>query len=199
MKINYEKIICPKCKSENCIPIIYTDCKTQELLESAKRGSGLLSDGDFSDLTADYCCKKCGFSWCTGSLTGVDVRKIRFKYWANFGCCDPNSDEPGKDVYEFTGDGKVKHLVYPFMSKKVLSKEAFMVGSDAVMKLFDRIVFLLKPWNMNVYGCVCDGESYEMTVTYTDGRKKKVNGNVDCTAIDEAVFEFLRKHSITER
>lgn len=66
----------------------------------------------------------------------MDVQKIRSKYWTNFGCCDKNSDELGKDVYEFTSDG----------------------------------------------------ESYEMTVTYIDGRKKKVNGDVDCTEIDEAVF-----------
>lgn len=38
MEINYEKIICPKCKPENSIPIIYTDCKNQELLESVNRG-----------------------------------------------------------------------------------------------------------------------------------------------------------------
>ena len=122
----------------------------------------LLADGKCSELAADYYCKKCGFSWGTGSLTGVDVQKIRFKYWANFGCCDKNSDELGKDVCEFTGDGKVKHLVYPVMGKKVLYNDVFMD--------------------------VCDGESYEMTVTYIDGRKKKVNGDVDCTEIDEAVF-----------
>lgn len=52
---------------------------------------------------------------------------------------------------------------------------------------------------MYVYGFVCDGESYELTVTILMGCKVKVCGDVEGTAVDETMVAFLINHSITER
>ena len=58
-----ETKICPKCKSNDVIPIVY-GMPTEELFEESKKGNFLLG-GCCIDDSAQWHCKKCDYEWGT--------------------------------------------------------------------------------------------------------------------------------------
>lgn len=51
--------------------------------------------------------------------------------------------------------------------------------------------FLYRPWTEIEECRVCDGCSYELTITYKDNRKKKLTGDLGGGTVDKTVTDFL--------
>ena len=49
----------------------------------------------------------------------------------------------------------------------------------------------LCPWTEIIECKVCDGCSYELTITYKDNRKKKMHGDLGGGTVDKTVTDFL--------
>ena len=84
------KCICPKCKSENIIPIMY-GYPAPEAMEAAVAvelklgGCEVYIDG--CDMP-DKFCKDCEFEWSVDHFLAEDIVKVRFRYWSNWGFMD---------------------------------------------------------------------------------------------------------------
>ena len=101
------KCICPKCKSENVVPIIY-GYPSQEVFEEAEKenlkfgGCDILIDG-FA--MPDRFCKDCENKWCVDRLEADAIKKVRFKYWSNWGFYESGSIVENQWVFEIFKDG----------------------------------------------------------------------------------------------
>ena len=107
-----------------------------------------------------------------------DITKVRFKYWSNWGCFSPESDEEGQWAFEVFPDGIIKYYAYPRLGRKVLDKDKVQIEVDRVMEFYQNVIWLYRPWTEIIDCQVCDGCSYELIITYKDGRKKKLHGDV---------------------
>lgn len=186
-------IICPKCKSDNIIPIIY-GYLSLDAREKADREEILLGGCEIIDgfTQPDRYCKDCGFSWCVDRLTSSDIKKIRFRYWSNWGYYDSENIQENQWSYDIFIDGTIKYCSYPIKGRKVLDKEIVHIDKARVKKFYDDLLYWFKPWSYAIDAMVCDGCSYELTISYKDGRKKKKRGDVAGSSIDECVMNFLR-------
>lgn len=78
------KIICPKCKSKNIIPIAY-GYPSSELLELSEQGKVKLGGCErvFGYMQSNRYCKDCHYDWHVDNLKYDDIKKVRFKFWKN--------------------------------------------------------------------------------------------------------------------
>lgn len=187
------KCICPKCKSENVVPIIY-GYPSQEVFEEAEKenikfgGCDILIDG-FA--MPDRFCKDCENKWCVDRLEADAIKKVRFKYWSNWGFYESGSIEENQWVFEIFKDGTIKYFAYPRDSRKVLNKDKVIISTERVQEFYEKLLDALKPWNA-AYECrVCDGCSYRLDITYCDGRKKSHTGDIGGGTVDKLVMGFL--------
>ena len=184
--------ICPKCKSKNVIPIMYGH-PTPEVVEDAEKGN--LKLGGCDELIGggqpDRFCKDCAYEWCVENFLVEDIVKIRFRYWSNRGCYDPESIEEEQWAFEIFPDGTVKYFAYPRASRRVLDKEMVHIEKDSVADFYQNVIWLYRPWTEIIECEVCDGCSYELTITYKDNRKKKMHGDLGGGTVDKTVIDFL--------
>lgn len=187
------KCICPKCKSENVVPIIY-GYPSQEVFEEAEKenlkfgGCDILIDG-FA--MPDRFCKDCENKWCVDRLEADAIKKVRFKYLSNWGFYESGSIMEHQWVFEIFKDGTIKYFAYPRDSRKVLNKDKVIISTERVQEFYEKLLDALKPWNA-AYECrVCDGCSYRLDITYCDGRKKSHTGDIGGGTVDKLVMGFL--------
>ena len=187
------KCICPKCKSENIVPIIYGD-PSHETLEEAEKGNLKLGECEMlidGLAMPDRFCKDCKTKWCVDRLEADAIKKVRFKYWSNWGFYEPDSIVEAQWVFEIFKDGIIKYFAYPRESRKVLDKDKVIISTKRVQEFYEKLLDDLKPWNA-AYECqVCDGCSYRLDITYCDGRKKSHTGDIGGGTVDKLVLDFL--------
>lgn len=71
----------------------------------------------------------------------------------------------------------VKCFAYPRASRRVFDKEIVHIEKDRVADFYQNVIWLYCPWTEIIECKVCDGCSYELTITYKDNRKKKMYGD----------------------
>ena len=112
--------------------------------------------------------------------------------WSNWGCIDPESLTEEQWAFEVFPDGTIKYFAYPRASRKVLDKDEIRISSDRVNDFYNQVIWLYRPWTEIVDCRVCDGCSYELTITYKDNRKRKFNGDIGGGTVDETIMNFLK-------
>jgi hypothetical protein len=191
-----KKCICPKCKSNNVVPIVY-GFPAPNALEEAEKGNVKLGGCLVYDIDgcgmADRYCRECEYEWCIDDFLVEDITKVRFRYWSNWGCYDPESTKEDQWAFEIFPDGTIKYFAYPLKGRKVLYKNEAHIETDRVTDFYQKVIWCYRPWTEIVDCLVCDGYSYELTITYKDNRKKKLHGDVGGGTVDEMVMSFLRK------
>lgn len=123
------KCICPKCKSENIVPIMY-GYPSCEAFEDAEKGNlklggcEILIDG-FA--MPDRFCKDCETEWCVDRLEADAIKKVRFKYWSNWGFYDPDSIVEAQWVFE----------IFDWILHTVMEEKSHMgdIGGGTIDKL----------------------------------------------------------------
>ena len=190
-----KKTICPKCKSKNIIPIMY-GYPAPDAVAAAERGEvelgGCMVYIDGCDMP-DRFCKDCGHEWSMDHFVAEDITKIRFRYWSNWGYFDPEAIKEDQWAYEVYPDGTVKYYSYPMRSRKVLDKDVAHISQEQVNDFYNQVIWLYRPWTEIVECHVCDGCSYELTITYKDNRKRKFTGDIGGGTVDETVMNFLKR------
>ena len=187
------KCICPKCKSENVIPVIY-GYPSHEDFEEAEKGNLKLGGCDIlidGFAMPDRFCKDCKTKWCVDRLEADAIKKVRFKYWSNWGFYEPDSIVEAQWVFEIFKDGTIKYFAYPRASRRVLDKEIVHIEKDRVADFYQNVIWLYRPSTEIIECKVCDGCSYELTITYKDNRKKKMHGDLGGGTVDKTVTNFL--------
>ena len=86
------RCICPKCKSNNIIPILY-GYPAPEAMKEAEKGNLKLGGCEvlIGGGQPDRFCKDCEYEWCVENFLVEDIVKIRFRYWSNWGYYGPES------------------------------------------------------------------------------------------------------------
>ena len=77
------------------------------------------------------------------------------------------------------------------LGRKVLDKETVHIETERVMDFYQNVIWLYRPWTEIIDCRVCDGCSYELTITYKDKRKKKMTGDLGGGTVDKTVTDFL--------
>lgn len=184
--------ICPKCKSNNIIPIMY-GYPAPEAVEEAEKGNLKLGGCEvfIGGGQPDCFCKDCGYEWCVENFLVEDIVKVRFHYWLNWGFYDPESLAEEQWAFEVFPDGTIKYFACSRAGRKVLDKEVVHIKTERVMDFYRKVIWLYHPWTEITECEICDGCSYELTVTYKDNRKKKMHGDLGGGTVDKTVTDFL--------
>ncbi len=184
--------ICPKCKSNNIIPIMY-GYPAPEAFEKAEKGNLKLGVCEiFIGGGQPECfCKDCEHKWCVDDFLVEDIVKVRFRYWSNWGCYASEVLTEYQWAFEVFPDGRVKYFAYPRASRRVLDKEVVHIEKDRVADFYQNVIWLYRPWTEIIECNVCDGCSYELTITYKDNRKKKMHGDLGGGIVDKTITDFL--------
>lgn len=184
--------MCPKCKSDNVIPIIYGYPSPSEMEEAEKGnlrlGGCIVFVGGGQP---DRFCKDCENEWCVENFPPEDIVKVRFRYWSNWGCYEPDSMNEEQWAFEIFPDGTVKYFAYPRAGRRVLDKEIVHIEKERVVDFYQNVIWLYRPFSEIIECEVCDGCSYELTITYSDNRKKKIHGDVGGGTVDKTIMDFL--------
>lgn len=164
-----------------------------EAMEEAEKGNLKLGGCEvfIGGGQPDCFCKDCGHEWCVENFLVEDIVKIRFRYWSNWGCYDPESIEEDQWAFEVFPNGTIKYFAYPKASRRVIDKEIVHIEKDWVADFYQNVIWLYRPWTEIIECKVCDGCSYELTITYKDNRKKKMHGDLGGGTVDKTVTDFL--------
>ena len=186
-----KKTVCPKCKSENVIPVRYGEVSNEAVINGKiKQGSPYMNiDGC---KMPDKYCKDCKYEWSMDHFVAEDIVKVRFRYWNNFRIYQDDSTEEGQWAFEILPDGIIKYYSYPSSGRRVLDKMKVIVPKEKVTDFYNEIIWLYRPWTVIEKCMVSDGSSYELTITYKDNRKRKFHGDVGGGTVDNTVIEFLK-------
>ena len=139
----------------------------------------------------DRFCKDCEAEWSVDRLEADDITKVRFKYWSNWGFYAPDSLTEGQWAFEVFPDGTIKYYSYPLQSRRVLDKDKAVADTAMIQKFYEKLLDALKPWSA-AYECqVCDGCSYQIDITYCDGRKRTHKGDIGGGTIDKLIMDFI--------
>lgn len=126
------KCICPECKSNNVVPIIYRypAIKTIEEAEKGnlKLGGCLVYNIDGCGMSDRYC-KDCKYEWCVDNFLVEDILKVRFRYWSNWGVLDPDSLQEDQWGFDILPEGIIKYFAYPRESRRILDKDVVKIES----------------------------------------------------------------------
>ena len=166
---------------------------THDAFEEAEKGNIKLGGCEvfIGGGQPDRFCKDCETEWCVENFLVEDIVKIRFRYWSNWGYYDPESIEEDQWAFEVFPDGTVKYFTYPRASRRVLDKEVVHIETEKVMDFYQNVIWLYRPWTEIEECRVCDGCSYELTITYKDNRKKKLTGDLGGGTVDKTVTDFF--------
>lgn len=167
---------------------------SQEALKQAEAGNiklggcEILIDG-FS--MPDRFCKECENEWGVDRLEADAIKKVRFKYWSNWRFYAPDLLVENQWAFEVLSNGTIKYFSYPMRSRRVLDKDKVFIDIERVHAFYEVLLDALKPWNIIEECQVCDGCSYQLDITYSDGRKRTHTGDVGGGTIDKLVLGFL--------
>ena len=120
-----------------------------------------------------------------------DIVKVKFRYWLNLGYYDPESIEEGQWAFDVFPDGTVKYFAYPRTSRRILDKEVVHIEKDRVIDFYQNVIRLYRSPTEIIKCEVCDGCSYELTITYSDNRERKMHGDLGGGTVDKTVTDFL--------
>lgn len=182
---------CPKCKSEHTARILY-GMPTYEAFELAERGELILGGCEIWPGQPDYGCLDCKFQWSKGSLPVSAIKKMRFKVWEN----GPGFLEYMKTwVYEIYPEGKMIQYLYYGKNRKYSEREVKKATVQKVEELYKSIQEIVALDPMGIIECrVCDGCSYQLQVSYIDGRKEIIDGDVGSGTVDGMLMSFINKY-----
>lgn len=166
---------------------------THEAFEEAEKGNIKLDGCEvfIGGGQPDRFCKDCEHEWCVDDFLVEDIQKIRFRYWSNWYVRDPELIEEDQWAFEVFPDGTVMYFAYPRVERKVLDKETVHIETERVMDFYQNVIWLYRPWTEIIDCRVCDGCSYELTITYIDKRKKKMIGDLGGGTVDKTVTDFF--------
>ncbi len=181
---------CPNCKSTNVVPIMY-GMPSYEGFQASERREIILGGCIIYERQPDYGCLDCEHWWSKGSLPVEAIRKIRFKMWDN----GPGFLENMRTwVYEIHPSGKVIKYTYYGNNRKYSEKEIQQASEQQTMCLYRSIQKLVEnSWRDITICSVCDGSSYQLQVSYIDGRKEIFSGDVGGGTVDKLLTEFFTK------
>lgn len=187
---------CPKCDSENVAPIYYgiqhDNNEIRELIDNNKiiyGGSIMLDDQPHED----YGCQECGYRWSLDLLPGMYIKKIRFKV-EDFGL--GTIDMKRRYVYEIYPDGRWIEYTYQGESNRYTYKDICVTKKENVLRLYNKYqkLFGVPLWKKNIMEAqVCDGYGYTLQITYKDGRKRVIEGDIGGGTIDGIMENYLKK------
>ena len=179
---------CPKCNSIHVSKILY-GMPTYEAFEMADRGELILGGCEVWDNQPNYGCLNCKFQWSKVSLPASAIKKLRFKVWEN----GPGFLDIMKTwVYEIHRDGKVVKYTYYGKNRKYTEKRESSISERKLMKLYHEIQKVVSSNDEDIIvSRVCDGSSYQLQVSYIDGQKEILNGDINGGAIDKILVEFI--------
>lgn len=117
------------------------------------------------------------------------IKKVRFKMWEN----GPGTIDSLKTfVYEIFPDGKVTRSIYQGESRKCIDSQILQISEYRKHRFFVKLADVLTMNEMDIVVCaVCDGCSYNLQITYTDGHKKVIDGDVGGGTFDELLTGFI--------
>lgn len=73
-----------------------------------------------------------------------------------------------------------------------MQKEVQAVTEAKVLELLEKLQSLVRnDWNEEIICSVCDGCSYELQITYVDGRKERHNGEVGGGTVDSLLTDYF--------
>ena len=85
----------------------------------------------------------------------------------------------------------MKYFAYLRASRRVLDKEVIHIAKDRVVDFYQNVIWLYRPWTDIIECEVGDGCSYELTIIYSDNRKRKMHGDLGEGTVDKTVTVFL--------
>ncbi len=85
----------------------------------------------------------------------------------------------------------VKYFTYPRAGRRILDKEIVHIEKDRIADFYQNVIWLYRPWTEIIECKVCEGCSYELTITCKDNRKKKIHGDLGGGTVDKTVTDFL--------
>lgn len=119
----------------------------------------------------------------------ASIKKVRFKVWEN-GMND--GYYAITSVYEIFPDGKVFRYIYQGSSRKYMDKEVLHISENRNFCFFLSLVQTLTMDERDIVVCkVCDGSSYNLQITYIDGHKKVIEGDVGGGTYDKLMKGFI--------
>lgn len=84
-------------------------------------------------------------------------------------------------------------------SRKYQWKEEAVCSTNKVMSFYRQLKKSVFADPKDIDVCqVCDGCSYQLQITFTDGRRKIVNGDLGGGTIDRLVLKFLPKSIVDD-
>lgn len=189
-------MICPYCRSKNVIPIIY-GFPGPDMFVAAEKGEIKLGgcvislNGDDNDAY----CKDCNKEWSADTLQVDDIIKVRYVVDS---CGLETRDSHERRVYEIFPDGIVRHYQYYGYLRKANYKKHYMVERSKVLNLFADLRRFSRSDYMDllIEGDGCDGESYRLIISFSDGRKLKYDGGCYGGTFDSRVYSFINENHI---
>lgn len=185
-----KKCVCPKCKSEKVIPVIYGEVSDEAVKAGKIKPGSHLQNKDGCKMPDKYC-KDCEYEWSMDHFVADDIVKVRFRYWNNYRFYQDESIEEGQWVFDILPDGTIGYYSYPSNSRRIIEREKVHISREKVTDFYNEVIWLYRPWTEIERYEVCDGSSYELTITYKDNRKRKFHGDVGGGTVDKIVFEFI--------
>lgn len=187
-------IICPKCKSRRTAPIMY-GYPAPDAFTASEEGKIILGGCKVinDQEQPDYGCLDCEYRWSTALLQAEDIKKLRYKVVEN-GLCTLDSQR--RWVYEIYPDGRCVKYSYVGQSRKYVFREIENIENKRVNELFGEIQKILGAplWERNIIETqVCDGSSYNLQITYTDNRKKVIEGDIGGGTFDSMLENFVKE------
>jgi len=181
---------CPRCKSQKVIPIIY-GIPAEDALEESVAGNVIFGGEGFDGGEPDYGCLSCDYRWSKEMLLENDITKLRFKIVEN-GPCDINDEH--RWVYEIFPNGNVVKYSYVGRSRRYIDKEEARANLEDVVRVYGILQYLVRiRWADEVVCRVCDGCSYELQISYVDGRKEIHTGDIGGGTVDTLLMSFLNE------
>lgn len=179
---------CPKCKSERVVPIMYGK-PSMNALEASARGEVIIGGCEVDVGNPDYGCLECDFRWSKELLTKDDITKLRFKIVENGPCF---IDDMHKWVYEIYPNGKMIKYSYIGRNRKYINKEERYTDKEKVSPAFEFLQSLVRTrWKDEIVCDICDGCSYDLQLTYVDGRKEVHYGDVAGGTVDALLMNLI--------
>lgn len=183
-------IRCPNCKSEKILPIVY-GLPTLDTFQKAERGELLLGGCVVTFDQPTFCCMDCKRRWSKRSLPFSAIKKVRFKVWQNgLGLLE----ESKTWVYEIHGDGRAVKYTYHGRNRRYSEKESEYISEKKVESLFRELQRLISGNPKDIVECrICDGCSFQLQVSYLDGEKEIINGELGGGTYDMLMMNLFRE------
>lgn len=145
----------------------------------------------------DAYCKDCAREWSADMLRVDDIVKVRYVVDS---CGLETKDAHERRVYEIFSDGRPRYYRYYGYQRKASDKRHYLIEQAKVIDLFAD----LRRYSRSDYrdllkeGEGCDGESYRLIITFTDGRKSKFAGFCYGGIFDEKMEKSIIHNEIGE-